>query len=26
VLSHTIAVFLCVERGLKPLSFAQLLD
>lgn len=26
VLSHTIAVFLCLERGLPPLSFAQLLD
>lgn len=26
VLSHTIAVGLCLERGLSPLSFAQLLD
>lgn len=26
VLSHTIAVFLCLERGLPPLSFAHLLD
>jgi hypothetical protein len=26
VLSHTIAVGLCLERGLPPLSFAQLLD
>jgi hypothetical protein len=26
VLSHTIAVFLCLERGSPPLSFAQLLD
>jgi hypothetical protein len=26
VLSHTIAVFLCLERDLEPLSFAQLLD
>jgi hypothetical protein len=26
VLSHTIAVFLCLERGYPPLSFAQLLD
>jgi hypothetical protein len=25
VLSHTIAVFLCLERGLPPLSFARLL-
>ena len=26
VLSHTIAVFLCLERDLQPLQFAQLLD
>jgi hypothetical protein len=26
VLSHTIAVFLCQQRGSPPLSFAQLLD
>ena len=26
VLSHTVAVCLCLERDLKPLSFAQLLD
>jgi hypothetical protein len=26
VLSHTIAVFLCLERGLPPLQFARLLD
>jgi hypothetical protein len=26
VLSHTIAVFLCLERDLPPLQFAQLLD
>ena len=26
VLSHTIAVFLCLEQGYPPLSFAQLLD
>jgi hypothetical protein len=26
VLSHTIAVFLCLERGYPPLSFARLLD
>ena len=26
VLSHTIAVFLCQQRGYPPLSFAQLLD
>jgi hypothetical protein len=26
VLSHTVAVFLCLERGLPPLSFARLLD
>lgn len=26
VLSHTIAVYLCLERDLDPLSFAQLLD
>ena len=25
-LSHTIAVFLCLERGHPPLQFAQLLD
>ena len=26
VLSHTVAVFLCQQRGLPPLSFAQLLN
>ncbi len=26
VLSHTIAVFLCLERGYPPLSFDRLLD
>lgn len=26
ILSHTIAVFLCLERGHPPLQFAQLLD
>ena len=26
VLSHTLAVYLCLERGHSPLSFAQLLD